>query len=46
MEKAESPAAAPMTSFMAAAILLPASSEISCAFAAISATVSRTSAPR
>src|SRR5215216_346483 len=41
-----SPAAAPMTSFMAAAILLPASKLISCAFAAISATVSFTSAPR
>src|SRR5438034_4104280 len=41
-----SPAAAPITSFMAAAILLPASRLISCAFAAISATVSFTSAPR
>src|SRR4030088_2518634 len=40
------PAAAPTTSFMAAAILLPASRLISCAFAAISATVSFTSAPR
>src|SRR5690242_7837994 len=35
-----------MTSFMAAAILLPASMLISCARAAISATVSFTSAPR
>jgi hypothetical protein len=35
-----------MTSFIAAAILLPASWLISWAFAAISATVSRTSAPR
>src|SRR5688500_16333056 len=41
-----SPAAAPTTSFIAAAILLPASRLISCAFAAISATVSFTSAPR
>ena len=40
------PAAALMTSRMADAILLPASWLISCAFAAISATVSRTSAPR
>src|SRR3982751_4805252 len=40
------PAAAPITSFIAAAILLPASRLISCAFAAISATVSFTSAPR
>src|SRR5688572_25453502 len=40
------PAAAPTTSFIAAAILLPASRLISCAFAAISATVSFTSAPR
>ena len=43
MEKARRPAAAPMTSFIAAAILLPASREISCALAAISAIVSRTS---
>src|SRR3982750_1400612 len=41
-----SPAAAPTTSFMAAAILLPASRLISWAFAAISATVSFTSGPR
>ncbi len=40
------PAAAPMTSFMAAATLLPASWLISCARAAISATVSRTSVLR
>ena len=46
MENARSPAAAPITSFIAAAILLPASREISWAFAAISAIVSRTSWPR
>src|ERR1039458_1138622 len=46
MAKEVSPAAALMTSFIAAAILLPASMLISCALAAISATVSRTSAPR
>src|SRR5258705_7253425 len=40
------PAAAPTTSFIAGGILLPASRLISCAFAAISATVSFTSAPR
>lgn len=43
---AVSPAAAPITSFIAAAILLPASRLISCARAAISATASRTSWPR
>jgi hypothetical protein len=44
--KSARPAAALMTSFIAAAIRLPASWLISCARAAISATVSRTSAPR
>ena len=46
MAKPAIPAAALMTSFIAAATLLPASWLISCARSAISATVSRMSAPR
>src|SRR5687768_12590747 len=46
MAKPARPTAALITSFIAAPTLVPASRLISCALAAISATVSRTSAPR